>query len=79
LTLVLDVSPDVAAERRQAPPDRLERRGLEYFRRVRSGFLAEAVRDLASIAVVDAGQDPDAVFAQILKAVRRVMGEEKSE
>ncbi len=68
LTLVLDLDPEQAALRRLAPPDRLERRGEEYFRRVRAGFLDEAQRRPESISVIDASGDPDAVEQAVQRA-----------
>jgi dTMP kinase len=49
--------------------DRLELRGLEYQRRVREGFLAQARRDPDRYLIVDASRDPDAVFHSLLTQV----------
>lgn len=46
--------------------DRLELRGLEYQRRVRQGFLAQAKSDPAHYLVLDASADADAVFSTLL-------------
>lgn len=73
LTIVLDIDPEVAARRRLGPPDRLERRGLDYFRRVRAGFLAEAARQPDSIAVIDASQPPDEVAQAVQRVARRAI------
>jgi dTMP kinase len=73
LTLVMDLDPAEAAKRRQGPPDRLERRGTEYFERVRKGFLREAERHPLTIAVIDAGADPDTVERAVQQAARRVI------
>ncbi|MCS7047558.1 MAG: dTMP kinase, partial [Gemmataceae bacterium] len=54
LTFVLDLPVDEAQRRRRGPPDRLERRGADFFHKVRDGFLAEARRRPGSIVVVDA-------------------------
>ncbi|GGO89348.1 dTMP kinase [Wenjunlia tyrosinilytica] len=61
LTVLLDVSPEVARERFTEAPDRLESEPAEFHQRVRSGFLALAAADPARYLVVDAGQDPEAV------------------
>jgi dTMP kinase len=79
LTLVLDLDPSVAAERRKAPPDRLERRGREYFERVREGYLTESRRRPDAIALVDAGQDPDTVERAVQQALRQVLSHDKSQ
>lgn len=44
LTVVLDLAAEEAARRRGRQPDRMERRGADFQRRVRKGFLAEARR-----------------------------------
>ncbi|HTN76276.1 MAG TPA: dTMP kinase [Pirellulaceae bacterium] len=65
LTFLLDVDPDIAAQRMGREPDRMEAFGLDYLRGVRAGFLAEAKLRPNEIVVIDAAQDPDAVHAQI--------------
>jgi dTMP kinase len=73
LTLVLDVDPAAAARRREGPPDRLERRGAEYFEHVRQGFLQEAAQCPLTIRVIDASADADSVELAIQQAVRPVI------
>ena len=78
LTFVLDVAAEVAASRRQGDPDRLEQRGLDYFNKVRGGFLAEADRaaelQQTRIARIDASVTPDEVAAQIQAAAKACLG-----
>lgn len=69
LVLLLDVDLETAAARIARPLDKLEKRGTEYRRRLREGFLAEAARAGDTIAVVDAGGDVAAVAARIRAAV----------
>lgn len=64
LTFLLDMDSDAADARRAGTADRLERRGGEYRRKLREGFLAEARRN-AKIVVVDAAQPIDAVAEEI--------------
>ena len=57
LTVLLDVSPELAAERRAAAgdrADRLEREAAEFHRRVRDGFLALAAAEPHRFLVLDA-------------------------
>ncbi|MFJ3667586.1 dTMP kinase [Streptomyces sp. NPDC090106] len=61
LTVLLDVSPEVARERFTEAPDRLESEPAEFHARVRSGFLTLAAADPGRYLVVDAGQEPEAV------------------
>lgn len=61
LTVLLDVSPDIARERFTEAPDRLESEPAEFHARVRSGFLTLAAADPGRYLVVDAGQEPESV------------------
>ncbi|MGI5377151.1 dTMP kinase [Streptomyces sp. CA-251387] len=65
LTVLLDVSPEVARERFTEAPDRLESEPAEFHARVRSGFLTLAAADPGRYLVVDAGQEPEAVTTVI--------------
>ncbi|MEV7001984.1 dTMP kinase [Streptomyces sp. NPDC093982] len=65
LTVLLDVSPEIARERFTEAPDRLESEPAEFHARVRSGFLTLAASDPGRYLVVDAGQEPEAVTTVI--------------
>jgi dTMP kinase len=69
LTLVLDLSPELAQARRGRAADRMERRGDEYHARVRAGFLAEARRRPKDVRVIDAGGTVQAVQEAIRREV----------
>jgi dTMP kinase len=73
LTVVLDLPPEVARQRRRGPADRVESRDADYHARVRQGFLTEARRRPDRICVVDAGQDEAAVHQRIVQEVSRVV------
>jgi dTMP kinase len=73
LTLVFDLSVEKALARRDRPPDRMERRELEYHERVRQGFLAEARRRPDRIRVIDADQAVEAVHQLVVEEVARVV------
>jgi dTMP kinase len=62
---LLDVSPEIGLQRLTGPKDRIEGRPLDYHRRVRDGFLAEAKRLGDRCTVVDTTQTPDEVAAEI--------------
>lgn len=66
LTIVLDLPPELAAARLPSRKDRLERRGLEYFRKVRAQFLSSAA-ELSNVAVVDATQE----VADVQRAIQQ--------
>jgi dTMP kinase len=69
LVLVLDVDLETAARRLARPLDKLENRGDDYRRRLRSGFLAEADRAPETIAVIDAVGTIEEVAARIRAVV----------
>ena len=65
LTLILDLDPTLAEQRMRArAKDRMESEQLEFYQRVRSGYLARAVTS-ERYKVIDAGQSMDAVAAAI--------------
>ena len=57
ITIVLDIDPEIAVKRLQRGPDRLEKRGIEYFRLVRQGFLVQISNARRQTTIVDAKQD----------------------
>lgn len=65
LTLLIDVDLATAAGRLARPLDRLERRGEAYRARVRDGYLAEAARAAARVAIVDGTAAPEVVEQRI--------------
>lgn len=73
LTLVLDLPPEIAAQRRTGPADRMESRERAYQERVRSGFLVEARRRPERIQVIDATPRVDEVHRQVCRAVLQLL------
>ncbi|MHC4938631.1 MAG: dTMP kinase [Planctomycetota bacterium] len=69
---ILDVSPDVGLGRLNGPRDRIEKRPLDYHRRVREGFLAEAERLGDRCTLVDGTRSPDEVAATMAEAADRL-------
>ena len=70
--VLLDVDPDAAGERRGAPGDRIEDKGVEFQRRVAAGFERYAERG-PDVVVVD-GSGPVADVAQrVVREVERVL------
>lgn len=75
LILLFDVDTETALKRmgggdRAAGMDRMEAKGAAFHRAVRQGYLDQAKADPRRYAVIDAGQDADAVFAQVLATLR---------
>jgi len=73
VAILLDVDPATARKREGIRDDRVENKGLEYQKRVRSGFLKLARRDPKRIRVVDADRSVDEVFDDVMKAVDRAL------
>ena len=70
LTVIFDVSTDVALSRLSPLLDRMEGKGREFHMKVRAGYLAQARRWPDRYAVVDSSVAPDAVTAALCTVVR---------
>ncbi len=68
LTFVLDMDPQAATDRIRREPDRMESQSVDFRRRLREGFLAEAARQPERIRVIDAAGPIDVVQAEIRRA-----------
>jgi dTMP kinase len=67
LYLILDVRPEVGADRQRASgrtPDRIEAEDLEFMRRVREGY-REFAASSARAELIDAEEKPDRVAARV--------------
>lgn len=74
LTIVLDIDPEGGLKRARgrAELDRIETEDLEFFAKVREGFLSLARLEGDSYRVVDAAQSIDRVTADVLDAVEAI-------
>jgi dTMP kinase len=76
LTIVLDLGPEVGMERirveRNAAQDTMERRGLDYHRKVRDLFLKLPALYPAPVAILPAGEPIEKVQAHLLETLSRV-------
>jgi dTMP kinase len=77
LTLIFDLDPrlglDRARERGQGDEDRFERKGLDFHKKLREGFLIIAQSDPARCRLIDASQSVDDVAAQVEQQIRTVL------
>lgn len=82
LTVMLDIEPAVGLARarqaegkegRRGRGDRLEQEDLTFFTRVREGFLRIATEERARVRLVDGGRTPEAVHADVVRAVDEVL------
>jgi len=69
LTLILDLDPRRALERRGAPGDRIEDRGLEFQAAVARGYRRYAQLDVQA-RLIDADASPEVVAARVLACVQ---------
>ena len=73
LTLLLDLPAETALARLQRPTDRMESRGVEYLRQVRTGFLQYLPRSSRHSAVVDATATVQQMHERIVQHVQRLL------
>ena len=71
LTVIFDVDHQTAGTRLNPLLDRMELRGREFHKRVRDGFLAQAVAEPARYLVLDATGDADSVFESLLSSLQQ--------
>jgi dTMP kinase len=75
---VLDIAPEAACRRLNRPLDRMESQGVEYLKRVRSGFLAEASRSADKVHVIDADRPIEEIRQEIWSIALDVLGRKVS-
>ncbi len=77
LTLLFDLDPAIgllrAKSRGGGSEDRFERKGPEFHRRLRDGFLAIARAEPKRCKVIDASEDMDTIAAKVRDHVTRVL------
>lgn len=76
LTILLDVPPEVAAERLASAGrerDRLEREAEDFHRRVRNGYLELAAAEPDRFVVIDAGRPPTTIHQDVLTVVETAL------
>lgn len=72
VTFLLDIDPECASRRRDAPADRMEGKGLAFQARVREGYLEIQRREPQRVVLVDAAAPPDQVHRAIVgELIRR--------
>jgi dTMP kinase len=73
LTLWFDLAPEIAAQRLAGArlPDKFEAEPVDFFRRVAAGYTARCGADPARFARIEADQARDAVWRDVLQAVRQ--------
>ncbi len=69
LTILFDVDPETALSRPGNFDDRIEKRGLDFFQRVRNGFLTLAEKESDRFRIVDASQDIETVAGEVIRHI----------
>lgn len=72
LTLILDIEPELGLSRayQRGEPDRFEREAIEFFSRVRQGYLQQAALCPDRYLIIDAGKPLEQVQQQIADGLR---------
>jgi len=68
ITFLFDLKPEIAKKRISRNFDRMENNSIEFFERVRQGFLIQARNNLRYI-VLDASKTEDEVYANMIKSI----------
>lgn len=79
LTLLMDLPVDLGIARageRGGEKDRIEKEKMDFFERVRAGYLQRAQQHPARIKIIDASQPLSAVQAQVAAELDRLMANE---
>ena len=71
LTIVLDVDVETSQKRVGAEKDRMESAGMEFFERVRQGYLEIAKQEPERVKVVDSTKTIEEIHQEILELVGR--------
>lgn len=71
ITFLLDVDPVLAAKRRGGPLDRVEGKDLEFYHRVRQGFLAIQKANPERVVLLDGAAPVDAIHRVILSELQK--------
>lgn len=74
VTIVLDLEVEKASARMQRGLDRLEKRGRDYFQRVRDGFRNQLTRCPGVTLLVDADRGPEIIHGEIRAEIERRLG-----
>lgn len=69
LTLIFDLDPELGLARAKAEGNRFERKGLEFHRKLREGFLTIAKADPARCRIIDALHDEEKVAEHVWRLV----------
>ncbi len=70
LSFFLDIDPEKAYRRLRGQKDRIEKKGVDFFARVRLGYLARAKEDPERCHVINADMNKEVLFSELQQVVR---------
>ena len=70
LTFLIDLDPEIALQRKKADLDRLEKEDLEFYQRVRNGYLEIARPNTERFVIIDGKQSIEVVQDEIFMEVK---------
>ena len=73
LTFVFDVDVETSMSRVGNEKDRMENSGIEFFNRVRNGYLKIAKNEPERVKVIDATKSIDKVFKQVTEIINKIL------
>lgn len=71
LTIVFDVDVETSLSRVGKEKDRMENSGMDFFNRVRNGYLQIAKQEPERVKVIDATQSIEAIHIQLIKLINQ--------
>jgi len=74
LTLVFDIDVQTSMERVGQEKDRMESAGIEFFERVRNGYLEIAKQEPQRVKVIDSTQSIEEIHNKVLELLKNVIG-----
>ena len=72
LTIVLDVDVETSMQRVGKEKDRMEAAGIEFFKRVRNGFLEIAKKEPARVKVINSSDTIENIHKQVVDLVEKL-------
>ncbi len=75
LTIVFDIDADTSMQRVGEQKDRMESAGIEFFNRVRDGYLKIAQNEPDRVKVLDASKSIDEIHRDVIKLINSLLRE----
>lgn len=75
MTIVFDIDADTSMQRVGEQKDRMESAGIEFFNRVRDGYLKIAQKEPDRVKVLDASKSIDEIHHEVIKLINSLLRE----